>query len=156
MQKTGEWGEFFPITISPYAYNETVAQEYFPLVPANVKTLGGRWKEENQMEFQPQRITIPSDIKDVSDDICYEVLACEVTGRNYRIVPQELAFYRRMKLPIPRKHPDQRHLERIQKRNPRQLLERKCDQCKANILTSYPPTSPVKVYCEKCYLKEVY
>ncbi|MBI1812939.1 hypothetical protein HY285_05705 [Candidatus Peregrinibacteria bacterium] len=29
MQKSGEWGSFFPTTISPYAYNETAAQENF-------------------------------------------------------------------------------------------------------------------------------
>ena len=26
-----EWGEFFPASMSPFGYNETVAQEYFPL-----------------------------------------------------------------------------------------------------------------------------
>ncbi len=31
MKKTGEWGEFFPVEMSPFGYNETVAQEYFPL-----------------------------------------------------------------------------------------------------------------------------
>ncbi|HEY5713828.1 MAG TPA: hypothetical protein VIT68_00580, partial [Candidatus Gracilibacteria bacterium] len=31
MKETREWGEFFPISLSPFAYNETVAQEYFPL-----------------------------------------------------------------------------------------------------------------------------
>ena len=31
MMKTGEWGEFFPATLSPFGYNETVAMEYFPL-----------------------------------------------------------------------------------------------------------------------------
>ena len=31
MKKTGEWGEFFPIEISPFAYNETLAHEYFPM-----------------------------------------------------------------------------------------------------------------------------
>lgn len=33
MKSTGEWGEFFPHQLSPYAYNETIAQEYFPLNP---------------------------------------------------------------------------------------------------------------------------
>ncbi len=31
MQKTGEWGEFFPVCLSPFGYNETVAQEHFKL-----------------------------------------------------------------------------------------------------------------------------
>ena len=31
MIETGEWGEFFSPSLSPFGYNETVAQEYFPL-----------------------------------------------------------------------------------------------------------------------------
>ncbi|MBI5412154.1 hypothetical protein HZA43_03180 [Candidatus Peregrinibacteria bacterium] len=156
MVKTGEWGQFFPIGMSPYAFNETVAQEYFPLEKAEVEKRGGRWKEGDQKEFQPQTVTVPQDIKKVPDSLCYEVLACETTGRNFRIIPQELAFYRRMGLPIPRKHPDERHCERINKRNPRQLWNRTCDQCKKPILTSYQPGGKEVVYCENCYLKEVY
>lgn len=30
MKKTGEWGEFFPMSLSPFKYEETVANEYFP------------------------------------------------------------------------------------------------------------------------------
>ena len=30
MMKNGEWGEFFPSSMSPFGYNETVATEYFP------------------------------------------------------------------------------------------------------------------------------
>jgi hypothetical protein len=26
-----EWGEFFPSSMSPFGYNETVAQEYYPM-----------------------------------------------------------------------------------------------------------------------------
>jgi hypothetical protein len=36
MKSTREWSEFFPIEISPFTYNETVAQEYFPLTKAEV------------------------------------------------------------------------------------------------------------------------
>jgi len=31
MISSGEWGEFFPIEMSPFGYNETIAQEYFPI-----------------------------------------------------------------------------------------------------------------------------
>ena len=31
MIQTGERGEFFPIELSPFAYNETEAQTYYPL-----------------------------------------------------------------------------------------------------------------------------
>ena len=36
MISTGEWGEFFPSSLSPFGYNETVAQEYFPLTREEV------------------------------------------------------------------------------------------------------------------------
>ncbi|MEI8092157.1 MAG: hypothetical protein WCG98_08430 [bacterium] len=31
MEADGERGEFFPTSLSPFGYNETVAMEYFPL-----------------------------------------------------------------------------------------------------------------------------
>lgn len=31
MKETGEWGELFPIELSPYPYEETQAQDYYPL-----------------------------------------------------------------------------------------------------------------------------
>jgi hypothetical protein len=31
MQQTKEWGEFFPIALSPICYNESPAQTYFPM-----------------------------------------------------------------------------------------------------------------------------
>lgn len=31
MQETGERGEFFHPSLSPFGYNKTVAQEYYPL-----------------------------------------------------------------------------------------------------------------------------
>jgi hypothetical protein len=156
MQDEKSWGEAFPASISPFAYNETVANEFFPMQKEEVLARGWKWKDDDKKEFQPQRILIPQNIRDVQDSICYEVLACERTGRNFRIIPQELAFYRRMKLPIPRIHPDERHAERIAKRTPRKLWERNCGKCSAGILTSYSPDSPYIVYCEKCYLEATY
>jgi hypothetical protein len=45
MQTTGEWGEFFPVTLSPFAYNETLANEYLPLTKIEALERGYRWKE---------------------------------------------------------------------------------------------------------------
>lgn len=44
MQSTGEWGEFFPHTLSPFGYDETLAQEYFPLLENEAKKQGWKWK----------------------------------------------------------------------------------------------------------------
>ena len=71
------FGEFFPVSIIPFAYNETVAQEYFPLEKNKAVSLGYSWKEEDSRSYS---ITIPSEkipeISYVSQDICKEIIGC--------------------------------------------------------------------------------
>ena len=156
MQKEGEWGEFFPISISPFTYNETVAQEYFSLTKDEALNKGYKWKDE-EINERPiyTKVDVPEFIGDVSDDIVREILTCESCGKNYKIIPQELKFYREMNLPIPRKCPDCRHKERIALRNPRKLWKRNCMKCGVGIETTYAPAREEIVYCEKCYLESL-
>lgn len=158
MRKTGEWGEFLPTAISCYAYNETVAQEYFPLSKESVLKRGWKWRDEEELEekYLGPRVEIPADICDVSDDITQKILLCEVTGKPYKIIPQELKFYREMGIPLPRRCFDQRHRDRMALRNPRKLWARQCARCQKSIQTSYAPQRPEIVYCEECYLATVY
>lgn len=159
IKKTGEWGEFFSMNISPYAYNETVAQEYFPLTKEQAIQENLLWRENLPFSTGKETIhrdKIPSEIDKVPDSIVNEILACEATGRNYRITTQELNFYRAMQLPIPRLHPDERHRRRMLLRNPRKLWDRNCEKCGAAIKTTYAPERTEIVYCEACYLKTVY
>ncbi len=158
LQREGLWGEFFPAHISPFAYNETQAQYYFPRTRDAVLTQGWNWRDESESaeQYLGPAYTIPSEISQVSDDITKQILTCEVTGKPYKIIPQELKFYREMNIPIPRRCPDQRHKDRMALRNPRKLWSRQCAKCKASIETTYAPERPEIVYCEKCYLSTVY
>ena len=99
---------------------------------------------------------MPEDIHDVDDEILKKAVVCEVSGKPFRIVKPELEFYRKHNLPLPRKHPDVRHLERMSKRAPRQLYLRECDNCGKQVVSVYPADSEFKVYCEECYNKETY
>lgn len=90
------------------------------------------------------------------DVLLSSTLVCESTGKPFKIIPQELAFYIEQGLPIPTKHPDQRHNDRLAKRNPRRLWERNCDKCGSNIQTTYDSVESHEVYCEECYRAEVY
>ena len=92
----------------------------------------------------------------MTDDICQKILLCKITGKPYKIIPQELKFYKDMGIPIPRICPDQRHKERMTLRNPRKLWARKCMKCQKDIQTTYAPERPEIVYCEECYLASVY
>lgn len=157
-EASGSWGEFFPIAISAYAYNESLAQLFFPLTEEEAKKRKYRWRDDDGEgeNYMGPEVNVPATIGDVSDDICESILRCEATKKPYRITAQELKFYRTMGLPIPKKSPHVRHVERHNKRNRRMLFESTCAKCGAATLSTFGPDRPEKVYCEECYLKEVY
>lgn len=156
MRSTKEWGEFFPSSMSPFCYNETTANQYYPLTKEHALEKGYKWKEKDKKEYQEQKYEVPDDIEDVPDSIINKILACEDCGKNYKIIQQELEMYRKRGNPIPLKCPDCRHKERMDARNPRKLFERKCDKCSTEIKTTYKEGRPETVYCEKCYLAAMY
>jgi CxxC-x17-CxxC domain-containing protein len=156
MKTTGEYGKFFPIKDSAFAYNESVAGEYFPLTEKEILAKNWRYREEKQnFKYDGPKYEIPAKIEDVPDDIVDKILTCEATGKYYKIQKAELEFYRKMNLPIPRLCPDERHKRRMALRNPRQLFSRECAECGKDIQTTFAPDRPEKVLCEKCYLNEV-
>jgi hypothetical protein len=151
-----EWGEFFPFAVCPLAYNQTIAQDYFPLTKAQATMLGARWKDEEPMP-QRQDLAVPPDsIEEVQDDVCGQTFRCESTGKPFKIIPQELRFLRERGIPLPAKSFTARHRNRFLQRNPRKLWNRACAKCQKPIATSYSPERPEIVYCEECFLKEVY
>jgi len=160
MKERGEWGEFFPVSISPFAYNETVAHEYFPMEKVDVLSKGWKWKDDIGQIPDVEKIIpadqLPENIDEIPDDILNWAVKCSASERPFRIIKQELDFYRRFKLPIPKLHPDERHKARLNKRNPRKLWPRTCDKCEKEIQTTYAPERPEKVFCEECYLSQVY
>lgn len=120
MKSTGEWGEFFPMTLSPFAYNESMAQIYFPLSPTEAAERGLRWRTDDKtQDYQGPTVALPDSIQEAKPSICQEILRCETSGKLYKIIPQELAFYKKMGIPVPRRAPDQRYLDRMAKRRPR-------------------------------------
>jgi hypothetical protein len=153
MVKTGEWGSHFPAQYSPYGYNETIAWDYFPLGREEVLQKGWEWYDgESKSGYQGPEYNIPGNIREIGDDVCDRVLVCNVSGKPYRVVKQELEFYRTMGLPIPQKCFEQRKKERHGLRNPRILCDRECMQCGVEIRSSYSSDRAERIYCEQCYL----
>ncbi len=168
MKQRGEYGEFFPTEISHFGYNETMAQEYFPITKEEALSKGYKWWDHIQKTTGKETIKtneIPDSIKDVEDSILNEVLACIECERNYKIVKNELTFYRKHGIPIPRSCFYCRNSARFKLENPLKLWHRNCmcDQeghdhkgnCINEFETPYAPDRPEKIYCESCYLKEV-
>lgn len=154
-----EWGEFFPTTLSSFGYNETKAFESSPITKAEALKRGWGWKDDDELSQSLEMIdahAVPQDIADVPDQILEAIIKSEVSGKPYRIIPQELSFYRKRGLPIPRLHPHDRLEVLYARENPRILYDRQCAKCSKDIQTTYAPDRPEKVVCEECYLKEVY
>jgi len=157
MKKGNEWGEFFPYSLSPFCYNETVASEFFPLSPDQAVSLGSAWREEDdQNKYQGPRSDLHDTIDDVSDDVLKSILTCAKCQKNYKVISQELQFHRDHSVALSQFCPACRHQKRIEQRNPRKLWDRHCAKCTTAISTSYSPDRPETVYCEKCYLETVY
>jgi hypothetical protein len=155
-RSNGSWGQFFPPQHGMYGYNEMTAQEYFPLTREEALTRGLKWFErEEQAAYQGAEYEVLDDINDVANDVCERVLICSVTGRPYKVIKQELKFYRQKGLPLPMKCPDQRHKERMAKRNPRHLWERECGKCGIELQSSYSSDRSERIYCEQCYQSQL-
>ncbi len=175
-----KYGEFFPSGLSPFCYNETIAQEYFPLNKEEALNQGYKWKEKEERSYNIdiKNEEIPNNIKDLKDEsIINKVIECNHKGscneqctEAFKIIPSELQFYQRMNLPLPRLCPNCRHYARLKQRNPLRLWRRKCmcdktnhqnhlskdNPCSEEFETSYAPDRPEIIYCEKCYQQEVY
>jgi hypothetical protein len=156
MKSTGEWGEFPPVKYSPFGYNESLAQEYHPLTKEEALSRGWKWRDADKQSFGEATVSLPDTSTETDKSICQEVLKCEACGKNYKIVEQELAFYKERDLALPRKCFYCRHEDRLKLRNPRVFYDRNCGKCGVDIKTTYSPDRPEKVYCEQCYLNEVH
>ncbi len=170
------YGEFYPTELSPFAYNESMAPELIPLTKEEALDRGFKWQDNFQKTIGKETLKpdqIPDSINDVSDEILKEVLACSDCERNYKIIPNELIFYRKMHVPIPRRCFYCRHAARRAHLKPFKLWHRKCmcgeptspalavthahvGPCPVEFETAYSPEGTEIVYCEKCYQKEVY
>ncbi|PIZ73387.1 hypothetical protein COY07_02065 [Candidatus Peregrinibacteria bacterium CG_4_10_14_0_2_um_filter_43_11] len=160
MNKTGEWGIYFSPSISPFSYNETFANELSTLSKEEVLARGWKWRDlKDHLQDVQKTISanrLPHSIANIPDDILNWAIVCEKTGRPFKVQPAELKFYRKMNIPVPHCHPDQRYLDLVHLRNPRHLYSRKCAKCQSEIQTTYPPERPETVYCESCYLSSIY
>ncbi len=159
------YGEFFPSELCFTSYNESTAQEYYPLSEQDAKKRGFKWKSNPHRSYVPTLSpeNIPDSINDIKDGIVIEIIGCLHGGKckhqcttAFRITKEELNFYKKHSLSLPNICPNCRYGERRESRNPLKLWGRDCKKCGKNIITSYSPDRPETVYCEKCYQQEVY
>lgn len=159
-QKTGEWGEFFPNYLSPFAYNESIASLYFPLSKEEILSRQWLWRDDQNAITGRETIkkeNIP-EIEKVDDSIVKEIFSCEKCQKNYKVIKAEIRLYKQLHVPIPNTCPHCRDLNHIKQLESFNLWHRQCmkPDCKNTFETTYSPDRKELVYCEDCYNKEIY
>jgi hypothetical protein len=173
-ERTYKYGEFFPPEFSPFPYEESSAQVLNPIFRNKEKLSGTRpfpGHERNYtITLKPEEL--PDHIKDVADTIIQETIGCLHGGTcadqcvtAFKITKDELEFYRKKNVPLPRLCPNCRHSERLRRSDPIGLWNRQCmcektghdhpARCPNKFLTVYSPNRKEIVYCESCYNSEV-
>jgi len=174
-----KYGEFFPPEFSPFAYNETMAYDFFPLSEEGARTKGFSWRNPDTREFQTTiaAASLPDHINEIDGSVLKQVIGCASCSKAYRIIPLELEFLKKMGLPLPRLCPSCRFFERMKQVNPPKFWNRVCqcagagddrkayqnvgshfhssEHCPNKFETSYAPERPEIVYCEACYNREI-
>ncbi|OGI89024.1 hypothetical protein A3B01_00395 [Candidatus Nomurabacteria bacterium RIFCSPLOWO2_01_FULL_41_52b] len=161
LEKTGEWGKFFPRELSPFGYNEAIVNEYMPLNKEEALAQGFTWKDNipsTKGQGTIEHKNLPKNPEEYNDQLIDEILTCENCQKNFKLINREVNFYKRNKLSLPTQCFNCRHATRMGKRNQRNLWAGNCAKCNDAILTSYKPEDQkiYKLYCEKCYQQEVY
>ncbi len=162
MKETGEWGEFFPVRISPFPFNDTVAQDFFPLAKEEAVRRGYRWRDSVTEEHPVSRNTIklPERSSEADESICENVCSCERCGKGYKIQKKELQLILKLRAPLPHKCFECRYSERMDQLELMQLKSCPCASCGIVIETCYMSQagSAVEVrqlLCEDCYAQAV-
>lgn len=173
--RTYAYGEFFPPDLSPFVYNETIAQQHFPVTKEGAELQGYRWRNDESRNYgvTKKASDFPDNIRNADDSILNEVIGCahnqtcnEQCTQAFKVLKDELEFYRKFNLPLPRLCPNCRHYRRLRQRTPMRLWHRSCicdlknhfhgqGKCPNEFETSYAPDRKEIVYCEQCFNAEV-
>ena len=176
MTNDKEYGEYPPIALSTMPYNGSWAYERYPLSKEEALAKGYQWYDREVTHYTPDIKTeeLPDHVKDTADSLANKIIECahrgecsELCTTAFRIIPEELAFYKNVNVALPRLCPNCRHFQRIAKRNPYNLWHRKCmnpvrsmtsngmnPRCPNEFETAIAPERREIVYCEQCYKAE--
>ena len=78
---------------------------------------------------------------------------CSKCGDPYKIIDQEIAFYKERDYPLPDMCPKCRRERRVSDRHERELYGYNCDNCKKDIVVAFKPPQDFTIYCKECYQK---
>ena len=150
------YGELFPFELSPFAYNETIANYYFPLTKEEAAKKNMSWYDipDTEHKITLPASSLPPKADDIDDAIQNEIIECKECKKGFRVTAPELYLHKKINVPLPHKCWKCRYKRRFDAVNKPQLYTRKCQKCSNEISTSYSPDRPEIVYCSTCYQQE--
>ncbi len=109
----------------------------------------GDWEGKEMHEIDE----LPKNIRDVDDDWVGKPIIDRSVMRPFAILAPELAFYRRMRLPVRRGHFAPHVESMLFALNMFEQIHRTCRNCHTEIVASKNTAYPNrKIYCRSCYL----
>lgn len=153
--------EFFPPNLSLYGYNDSSAQDFYPLTKEEALKRGFKWKEKDPAQYRQAPKLSERNPEKLTDSVTKEIFACSKCGKNFQVLAQELKLFKKMGQGgqtgqfLSDLCGNCRFDELTKLKNKRKLWERKCGKCGVEIKSTYEPGGEVRVYCEKCYLENL-
>lgn len=163
MLADGEYGEFFPPQYLQFPYKTTQVGYYYGFEDFdNAKKYGYDTSpvEEITDDISGEIVNsedLPRDIKDVHDDILQKIIYDDKNKKKFRFIKQEVDFYRKYNIPLPRENPASRMTSwRKDFGLVVNFYKRNCTHCGKEVETSYASNRPEKnIWCEACYLSAI-
>lgn len=177
---TYKYGEFFPVDMSPFAYNETLLNDQFPSNKEEAESKGFIWREQNKKMYDTtiDALNLPESISEIDKEITKELIACLSCKKAYRIILDEFQFLKNYNIPLPRYCVDCRFTSRQKHMVPPILQDAQCmcdgtnslslqyknieehtthgnSRCANIFKTAYNIDTEI-IYCDECYKKEVF
>jgi len=164
MEKLWEWWYQLNPKCSPFWYNETIAMDFYPLSREEALKI---WYKRSDYEVPMPHVEkivqwkdLPKQwckiIKEKKPEILEKILnyaiICEVSKKPFRVTKQEIEFYIKYNIPLPTKHPDVRHINRIKMKWTRELFLSKCSKCWKDFISLNKNTIK-NLCCDECCYK---
>ncbi len=135
-----QYGEFFPIEFSPFAYQDSLANNFIAYSEEQV-TSNNYLSFSQKNQENPQTPTFVDENKNISEydeSVCQIVFTCKKTGKPYKISKEELRFLQKMKLPLSLYAPIQRINDIINYwANNSKLIKRQSSETGEELFTPY-------------------
>jgi hypothetical protein len=150
-------GDFPPIELSYFGYNDSVANDLYFLSKDEIIKNNYPFQQNQHRDIFTDTISselLPDSIHDVADDILEKIITSPKTQRQYKITKDELIFYRKHNIPLPRESFYERYNRRFKLSTSFKLYKSKSSKSGIDIVTCYDPKESHIVWSEDEYKAE--